>query len=486
MKAGPIKVHKLPLRLCANPTRVITRAYVPGGEGRTQNIVDRVMTLSDQKVAALLDEVVHDFSHRHHDIRSVFQENYHCVTGNGTAPDRHSTERALLIGAYFTAEYSLESVALFNPSIVTHPDQRGVPKGATRFVLSLRACGEGHISSIVFRSGIIEANNQINIDPITPFAATQRPVEDALYDRHPFFLKLIEMGAYNDIGDAILQTVPDFFTLAQLQGAIFARTDDLINMEMFTQTAEAMLWLARSNYHLGFPKDSPISERVIFPISENESRGIEDARFVRFTHDDGRVVYYATYAAYNGFSVLPQFIETKDFLHFKISTLNGRYAQDKGMALFPRMIDGRYVMISRIDGENLYVMPSDNRHFWNEAEKLKGPAQPWEFVQIGNCGSPIETERGWLLLTHGVGPMRTYCLGAMLLDLDDPTRIIAQLDEPLLIPDPAERDGYVPNVVYSCGAMIHHDELIVPYAICDSASGFLTVSVAELLSHLTG
>ena len=245
-----------------------------------------------------------------------------------------------------------------------------------------------------------------------------------------------------------------------------------------------MLWLAHSSYRLEFPDDSALSERVIFPVNENESRGIEDARFVRFIHDDGRIVYYATCTAYNGFQSLPQFVETTDFQRFRVNTLNGRCAQNKGMALFPRKIADRYVMISRLDGENLYVLRSDDIHFWNEAEKIQGPTHPWEFIQIGNCGSPIETDEGWLLLTHGVGPMREYWIGALLLDRDDPSRVIGHLKDPILMPTDEERDGYVPNVVYSCGGMVHNDQLIIPYGISDTATGIALVSMADLLSHL--
>ena len=249
-------------------------------------------------------------------------------------------------------------------------------------------------------------------------------------------------------------------------------------------TGERIRWLARSNYYLTFPDDCDISEVVIYPVTENESRGIEDARFVRFVDDDGSVTYYGTYTAYNGFNILPQLLETTDFRHFRITTLNGEYAQNKGAALFPRRIDGWYWMISRADGENLYAMRSDNIRFWNEAQPLQTPTYPWEFVQIGNCGSPLETKEGWLLLTHGVGPMRRYCIGASLLDLDDPTRVIAQMKEPLLAPNEREREGYVPNVVYSCGALIHNGDLVMPYAMSDSATSIATVPVRELLDHM--
>ena len=255
---------------------------------------------------------------------------------------------------------------------------------------------------------------------------------------------------------------------------------------LLNDTIEKVLWLARSNYELKFREDRRISEKVIFPVSENESRGIEDARFVRFIDDDGEVIYYATYTAYNGFDILPQLLETSDFISFKIRTLNGKEAQNKGMALFPRKIDGRYMMISRQDGENMYIMTSDHLHFWHKAKLLQEPKYSWEFIQIGNCGSPMETEAGWILLTHGVGAMRKYCIGAYLLDLEDPSKVIGRLAEPLLSPTEEEREGYVPNVLYSCGAIINNDEVIIPYSMSDTASGFAVVSVKELLSRLQG
>ena len=246
-----------------------------------------------------------------------------------------------------------------------------------------------------------------------------------------------------------------------------------------------MLWLAHSNYELDFSPDAAISERVIFPVSSNESRGIEDARFVRYTHPDGRATYYATYTAYNGMRVLPQLIETSDFRYFKVNTLNGSCVQNKGMALFPRRVGDKFMMAARIDGENIFLLTSDNIHFWNDAKLIYAPRYPWEFVQVGNCGSPIETEAGWLLLTHGVGPMRQYWMGAILLDRDDPSKVLASLSEPLLVPNEDERDGYVPNVVYSCGALLHGARLIIPYAVSDSQTSIATVPIAELLGRLT-
>ena len=305
------------------------------------------------------------------------------------------------------------------------------------------------------------------------------------YDKHSFCVKLHEMGFDNPTTDTVLEPLGDTFTLAELEMSmktIVRRTRIIVREEQ--RTLECVRWLAESNYEIRFLPQFTMSERIIFPVSANESNGIEDARFVRFTEDDGSVIYYATYTAYNGRVILPQFIETRDFEHFRVLTLNGRAVENKGMALFPRRIDGRFAMISRQDDENLFLMFSDNVHYWENPVKLLRPAQPWEFVKIGNCGSPIETEAGWLVITHGVGPMRRYCIGALLLDLADPSRVIGRLDAPLIEPDENEREGYVPNVVYTCGGLLHGRELILPYAMSDKATVVATVSLDALLAAL--
>ena len=477
-------VTRFDLRLEADPRRVLARSYIPGGDGRVQAVADRVMSLSDGQVNQLLAEVQTDFGDRHRDIGTVFARHFDTARGQFHHDGEIALPRRLLMGAYFTMEYSLESVALFNPSIVPHPDQSGVGPYDLRFILSLRACGEGHISSIEFRSGVIDGSGNVTLDPICPYVAMEKPVPDKLFEKHPFFLKLIEMGAYNAVAESILRQMPERFTLDDLQRVVETDRPPFPDPDNYHETADNVLWLARSNYYLSFPVDSDLSERVIFPVSENESRGIEDARFVRFVHEDGAVVYGATYTAYNGFRILPQLIETPDFRNFNVITLNGRFAQNKGMAMFPRKVNDEYYMISRIDGECLYLMHSDNPHFWNDAQPLREPVYPWEYVQIGNCGSPIETDQGWLLLTHGVGPVRRYGIGALLLDLDDPSRVIGHCAEPLLAPTERERDGYVPNVVYSCGAIVHRDELFVPYAMSDTATGFAKVSLPDLLAYM--
>ncbi|MCH9001242.1 MAG: glycoside hydrolase family 130 protein, partial [Planctomycetes bacterium] len=299
-----------------------------------------------------------------------------------------------------------------------------------------------------------------------------------------FLQKLREMHGRHSFEQRLFGSLGETFTFDQLRAAIDGVRAQFAGIDKFDEQAQDVLWLARSNYHLDFPPESDLSERVIFPVTENESRGIEDARFVRFIEPDGRAGYYATYTAYNDVRILPQLIHTEDFLHFEIHTLNGCSAQNKGMALFPRRINGKYCMVARLDGENLFLLRSDNVYNWDEAVPLCRPTLAWEVVQIGNCGSPLETDAGWLLLTHGVGPMRQYWIGALLLDRDDPTTVLGHLEKPLLAPRASERDGYVPNVVYSCGAMIHHDTLIIPYGVADTYTRIATVPLPDLLAHL--
>ena len=476
----------MPEKFISDDTRVITRPFLPGGEERIRRIAGRIMRLPEQEVHSLLAGVLSEFATRHKDVGDVFEEQFRQVADCLDPGAEISPERRMLIGSYFTMEYSIESAALFNPSIVPHPDQSGLSPGSTRFIMSLRATGEGHVSSIVFRTGVIDASGEISFDPVSRYVERARKVKDRTSRKESFFLKLIEMAGYSDDAQTVLDRLDEQFTFTDLVRAIYDAAEGQAHNTQFQEAADNMRWLARSNYHLTFPEDCTPSEVVIFPTSENESRGIEDARFVRLVEDDGSVMYYGTYTAYNGVRVLPQLLETPDFREFRITTLNGRYVQNKGLALFPRKFDGWYVIIGRVDGENLFLMKSTNVRFWNEAEMLQQPQFPWEFVQIGNCGSPIETEEGWLVLTHGVGPMRRYCIGVTLLDLQDPSRIIGQTPDPLIMPNDEEREGYVPNVVYSCGALIHNDQLIIPYAISDSATTLARVSVPELLDHLTG
>ena len=358
-------------------------------------------------------------------------------------------------------------------------------KRGLRFIMSLRATGEGHISSIEFRVGIISPDGNISLVPASRFVTLPEVLPNPTYRKKSFIIKLHEMGFDNDCATAVLAPLADEFTRSDLGNSVsHVRRENLPITHDVQHTLECIQWLADSNYELRFSSELALSERIIFPVSSNESNGIEDARFVRFTDDDGTVTYYATYTAYNGHDILPMLIETQDFLRFRVLTLNGSAVQNKGMALFPRRVDGRYAMLSRQDDENLFIMFSDNPRYWSDPQILLRPARAWESVKVGNCGSPIETKAGWLVITHGVGPMRKYCIGAALLDLRDPTQVLGRLREPLLSPEGNERDGYVPNVVYSCGSLLHGNELVLPYAMSDKATTFASVSLEMLLAAL--
>ena len=470
--------------LNAESSRVITRPHIPGGKARIKGLIKRVSNLSDQNVQHLLEAVLQDFSGRHRNFRETLKRNFDRVAEYVPKSLSLSFEKQLLLGAYLTAEYSVEAAALFNPSIVVHPDQKGVKKGSQRFVMSFRATGEGHVSSIEFRSGIVDENDDVLFDPVSQYVATPEMHTDPVYSCLHFRRKINEICAHDRVANHLLDGLNDTFTFDELQRQINKLRSTKFRVIDKQHTVDTALWLARSNYEVIFRSDELISERVIFPVSENESAGIEDARFVCFENDDGSVIYYATYTAYNGFDILPQILETTDFLTFRMHTISGKAAQNKGMALFPRKINGNFAMLSRQDGVNNYIMFSDSVRHWDEAELLQEPVHPLEFVQVGNCGSPVETSEGWLALFHGVGPMRRYSIWAELLDLDDPSRVIGRLDEPVLTPDEHERDGYVPNVVYSCGSMIHRDTLVIPYGIADQRCRVATVSISELLSKL--
>jgi predicted GH43/DUF377 family glycosyl hydrolase len=444
------------------------------------------MTLPDDQVESLLAGICLEFSQRHADILKVFLNRFEQV--RELVPDGGdiSEPRQQLIGSYFLAEYSLESAALFNPSIIPHPDQTSLEPGSLRFALSLRATGEGHISSITFRTGVIHKDHRIDVDTPDGFLTEPHQIPNPRYEKALFRRKLLEVGLTGEFARRVLNKLGASFVLEELRATLqaeqFLRPD---GMSVEDQGAAQGIWmLARSNYEVQFQPDQPLSARIIFPATPSQRNGIEDARFVCFHDDDGSRIYYATFTAYDGRIVVPELVETTDFLLFRFITLNGPAAQNKGMAIFPRKINGHYAMLSRQDNENIYLMFSDNVHFWNERTVLLKPTFPWELVQLGNCGSPIETDAGWLVLSHGVGPMRQYSIGAFLLDRDDPSKVIGRLREPLLKPDAREREGYVPNVVYTCGSLVHNGELVIPYGLADHATGFATVPLAEVLDAM--
>lgn len=415
-----INIKRLNKKFQPDHSRVIIKPNLPIGNSRIERIILRVLSLPEEKVEQILERVLIKFSDRHKNLWETFKNNYNQVQKFIPKNNNLSNNRKALLGAYFSCEYSIQAAAFFNPSMFPHFDQSGLDEGSLRFILSFRSVGEGHISSIEFRGGVIDKNCNLNFDKVS----------------------------------------------------------------RYSQRAQNIIHINDTDYKLEFDPEDELSERVIFPATKNDCNGIEDARFVRFIDDNKSVTYYATYTAYDGHNILPKMIETKDFINFKIFSLTGEFSKNKGMALFPRKINGKYMMVSRMDGENLYIMTSDDITKWDNATHLKCPETEWEFVQIGNCGSPIETYHGWLLLTHGVGPMREYSIGVTLLDIENPDKVIGNISEPLLVCNQEEREGYVPNVVYSCGSIIHNNTLIMPYAMSDTSSGIVTVKLSDLFTKM--
>lgn len=423
-------VTRLPVILRPDPARMVIRPYTPSDpqrfevadHSRAQRIADRVLALDELSLQDELERLLLAFSSRHRDVEMVFLRRFEEVNGLMICPCKVSRDRALLIGSYFCNEYTYEAAALFNPSIVPHPNQSGVPADSTRFVLSLRGVGEGHISSVTFRTGVCNSAGAISIDPPSP-----RPI--------------------------VLQT-------------------EIIDCD---GTSEAGVRFFCDGSH-------DLSEIVIFPTTPSQRNGIEDVRLVRFQEENGTVTYFGTYTAFSGQAIRQELFRTPDFRTFDLLPLRGDATDSKGMALFPRRIDGKFAMIGRQDNENIWLLASDDVYEWNGGVKIVQPRWPWEFVQIGNCGSPIEIDEGWLLITHGVGSARNYCIGACLLDRNDPSKLLGRVTQPLLRPDADERDGYVPNVMYSCGAMVHGRTLVMPYAVADSYTRFATMSVDRLLA----
>jgi predicted GH43/DUF377 family glycosyl hydrolase len=480
-----VTVNRTGPALLPDRTRVLIRPFQPAHEETARRLATRVMALPETEVNRLLGEVLGEFGDRHTHLEDFLRQRFRQIRGYLPPDAALSPDRELLLASYFTHEYSLEAAALFNPSIVPHPDQAGLPPGARRFILSLRATGEGHISSITFRTGIISARHRITLTPPVPFVTEPERVWNATYEQALFRRTLAELGLGCDFCRRVLDQLAEHFGMAELQDALDrarAQTDPLDSTA--DRAVRGMVLLAESNYEVRFAPGRRVSQRAIFPHGPSQRNGIEDARFVRFEDDDGTATYYATYSAYDGKIVLPQLLETPDFERFKFITLNGPAVRNKGLALFPRRINGLYAMLSRQDDENIFLMYSEHLHFWYEPKPLLMPEQPWEFFKLGNCGSPIETEAGWLVLSHGVGPMRKYCLGAFLLDRNDPGKVIGRLRAPLLSPNELEREGYVPNVVYTCGALVHRGVLILPYAMSDSATSFATVPLAGLLAAM--
>jgi len=476
-------------RVRADPSRVVTQLFVPGQEGfdqqesRTTVVLARVLALDDGEAKEAYDDVVARFVGRHRHLERTFSRHADALSDRLNPEWIVSPNRRLLIGATFTSEYAIEGAALCNPSMVLHPDQSGVPLGSVRFAMSVRGIGEGHRSSIGFRTGIIDLNGEICFDAAPAYASSGHHAS-ATMDASVFKGELRRLRGGGGDADYVFRSLGARFTEAELEHRLEQLERQSATRKQARRVIDIIRDIAKRTYATSFDADAPLSERVLLPAMEAESHGMEDARFVRFVEEDGEVTYYATYTAYNGADIGQQLLMTSDFCNFTSSPIVGSAAANKGLALFPRRIGGRFAALSRSDRESNTIAYSRDVRHWEESFRCQTPTRAWEVVQLGNCGSPIETGAGWLVLTHGVGPMRTYNIGAILLDLEDPTRIIGSLREPLLSPLPAEQDGYVPNVVYSCGAMAHDGILVLPYGISDSSIGVATVPMDELLGTL--
>ncbi len=481
-----VKVQRKDVKFLPDSSRVVAR-FFNNGENRTHELIKRIVALDEAEVNRVLEHTLREFDGRHRNISQIFLNHFENHKGLiehlKMDPNSFSHEEKLLIGSYATMEYSIESAAMFNPSIIEDFDQSFLAKGEKRVIISFRATGEGHLSSIVFRRGILDANNDFHPNKTRNHIDMAKIVQKKSYDKGRFVQKLKEMKISPRYSAKIMDDLPDHFEYHQLKVSVDKVLGNGISNDN-RLALEEMTWLVDSYYDIEFSRDSDISERIIFPISPSESKGIEDARFVRFTEDDGSTKIYATYTAYDGHTILPKLLSTEDFSTFRIMPMHGKAAQNKNFALFPKKINGKYAVLARVDGVNNYLMYSDRNTLWNHPIKIQEPQHPWEFTQIGNCGAPLWTEEGWLVITHGVGPMRRYCIGASLFDLDDPTKQIGRLSQPLLSPLEVEREGYVPNVVYSCGSMINNGSLVLPYAVSDYSSSYATVEMEELMQAL--
>lgn len=475
-----MKVNRSNIQIKANPKRVIINFLDLGvntnNSTRTNRLIDAVLAIPENELNTLYEEIKTIFSFRHRNFEHYLKLNYKKIQQIIPNDAVISELRSLILGAYFSKEYSIQAAALFNPSMIPHPDQSGLKADEKRFIISIRSVGEGHISSIEFRSGIVDTHGNITLDKATGFASCSEKNLDKIYKKTTL---LKNTSVLTNFDQSILHLFEEEFVyndyLKKVENNNFSAFDK--------KTQEHLFHILDTNYDVTTDGNASICERVIFPNAKGESMGMEDVRFVSFT-ENGKTAYIGTYTAYNGHQISPQLIITEDFIHFKARSMYGAAVSDKGMALFPEKIDGKYVMLGRQGGENISIMYSDNLFIWNDYKVIMTPEDTWGYVQLGNCGSPIKTKEGWLVITHAVGPIRRYVLGAILLDLNKPSKIIKKLNKPLLSPNEEEREGYVPNVVYSCGSMAHEGNLILPYAMSDSASTFAAINIENLLSEM--
>ena len=476
-------------RLSPDRGRVLPRLFVPGEElpghhSRAATVLQRVLELGDAEVTTALTDLHARFGHRHRDLDGVFMRHFERIA-HRLAGERPARNRRLLIGACFTAEYVPEGAALTNPSMVEHPDQDGLAPGEVRFVMAVRAVGEGHLSCIEFRTGVIGAEGHVHVDAPGRYLDDGEPWSPGYYQAS-FRALVVEHDVDDETASVILDGLGDPFFKTQLDAAISGLDPMILGRAEAQKTIERLERIALDNYEVTFPASGRLSDRVLYPSGPSESHGMEDARLTRLVEDDGTVRYYATYTAYDGWNVAPQLLETADFLTFRVAQLSGPAAKNTGLALFPRKVGQRYLALSRQDREHSSITTSDDLRCWKSSVTLDKPLHPWELIEGGNCGPPIETEQGWLVLTHGVGPMRTYGLGALLLDLDDPSKVLGDTELPLLLADEEqdEQDGYVPNVVYSCGGLRHGDTVVLPYGLGEHQISFATIDLPRLYDQL--
>jgi predicted GH43/DUF377 family glycosyl hydrolase len=480
--------HRVDAALDPDPRRVVFRLFLPGeetreGQSRVGAVVERVLALPDDDVAECAAQLRADFWTHHETVARAVEQNALLVAAHVADPRDVSADRRLVLGAALTAGYAVEGAALCNPSAVRHPDQSGLAPGQARVALSVRGIGEGHVSSIEFVSAVVGPGARWTFEPRAA-PALAGTVLDAPWRREHLRALLEDAGRVDDLAYNVLALLPDPFSGADLETALADVHARLLAQPDADDTLAVLRRLVASVYDVTFPPDVQISQQVLMPHAAEESHGMEDARFVRFTDDDGTVEYRATYTAYDGRAIAPRLLTSPDLRHFSAGRLAGPAALNKGMALFPRRVAGHYWAMSRSDGESNCVASSTDGIVWGEPQTLQAPVEAWELVQIGNCGPPIETDRGWLVLTHGVGPMRTYSIGAILLDLDDPGRVVGRLRAPLLETREDERYGYVPHVLYSCGGLVHDGLLWIPYGASDQRVRVAWLVLDDLLERM--
>jgi predicted GH43/DUF377 family glycosyl hydrolase len=468
--------------------RVVIKLFVPGEDAqvvqnRASSLIERILQLDEDETARLLDDVLTRFAGRHHDLMGVFQHHYEVVQHRVPAELELSPTARTLIGAYFSHEYAVEAAALCNPSMVPHPDQTDLETGQLRVAISLRQIGEGHISSIGFCTAVLGPGDAMRLeDRGGPLLIGSR--SGAKHLRQQLAAAMIDAGIDNEASAYLICALPEWYTDEEFEDVLVHVPSELQARLTSQAILDRIRHIVAADYAVTFPATVPMHQRVLWPATPDESNGMEDARFVQVLDPDGRQSYQATYTAYDGRRISGRVIFSRDLRHFEVTTLHGPAARNKGMALFPRYVNGRKLALCRSDGETLGLSERDDEHRWQNAVPLLTPHRGWDLIQVGNCGSPIETEAGWLVLTHGVGPMRRYAIGAMLLDLQAPERVIADLPEGLIDPDETEREGYVPNVVYSCGGVLHDGRLWVPYGASDVRVGFASVDLERLLTRM--